>query len=749
VNRFLITSLVAVAWVLFSLAVQAADPLYLSRPYDEITLDENNAGVKLKVQPLALPGRTLPAPADRNDDLEIELLDRPGERFRVGWNNIAAIKFFEELILAEAQQLVKAERFDEAYPYFQFLETKYPKTAGLKEAIENFLWVQIGSDFKAGRNDAALALLLELHGRNPQRQGLGTALERVTLTLVDELMAAENYRAARGLLRNLTQRFPDSAAAAASYETQMRDKAAARLAAAREALAGGKFREAHQAVRQALGISPAIDGGRELAQEIHQKYPVVTVGVTRPLVASTARLRNDWAARRTRPLVAPQAFERVGSAAADEKPYRSSLGEVTIDKDPRRAIFRLRPGARWPDSTRPLSAHDVARGLLAAPTPAVGIRPRRADLFSSVAVRSQEEVLIEVARPPLRLEAWLGAALDQPGPYRVDSRAPPQTIFVRHTSAGSGSGTPPSEVVEHAYPDTAAALRALRRGEVSVVDRISPWEVKPLSENKEFAVGRYALPMVHVLVPNPRRPLAGDRTLKRAILYAIDRESILRRALLGGQTIAGCDTVSGPFPRPESKTDPRGYAYDDEVAVRPYDPGLALALVAAQQPTAADPAAAAKRPPLVLAHPADPTIGVACQSIARQLQAVGIPVSLRELSAGQPPGDDYDLLYVELPMEEPLVDVWRLFGPHAAAGGTSPAMLAALRELEQAADLLQASRKLREIHSLAAAELPVIPLWQLVDHFAYHSSVKGIGQRPVCLYQDIDQWQVELRLPPE
>jgi hypothetical protein len=76
-------------------------------------------------------------------------------------------------------------------------------------------------------------------------------------------------------------------------------------------------------------------------------------------------------------------------------------------------------------------------------------------------------------------------------------------------------------------------------------------------------------------------------------------------------------------------------------------------------------------------------------------------------------------------------------------------MLAALRELEQAADLLQASRKLREIHSLAAAELPVIPLWQLVDHFAYHSSVKGIGQRPVCLYQDIDQWQVELRLPPE
>jgi peptide/nickel transport system substrate-binding protein len=747
-NRWLFILVAAPAWALLSVAARSADPLYLSRPYDEITLDENNAGLKLKVQPLALPGRTLPAAADRKDDLEIELLDRPGERFRVGWNNIAGINFFEELILAEAQQLVKAERLDEAYPYFQFLETKYPKTAGLKEAIENFLWVQIGSDFKAGRNDAALALLLELHQRNPQRQGLGAASEQVTLKLVDERMAAENYRAARGLIRNLTQRFPGTAPAAAGYETQMQDKAAASLSAARAALAGGKFREAHQAVRQALGIWPAIEGGRELAEEIHQKYPVVTVGVTQPLVTSAAGMRDDWAARRTRSLLAPPAFERTASAAADEKRYRSSLGEIIADKDPRRAIVRLRPGARRPDSSRPLSAHDLARGLLAAADPQQSaFDPAWADLLSGVTVRSQDEVLIELSRPPVRIEAWLSAALTQGGAYRAEGFTPPQTIFVRPHSATPAGGTPPSEVVERTYADTAAALRALRRGDVSVVDRISPWEVKSLAENKEIAVGRYALPAVHVLIPNPSRPVAANRTLKRAILYAIDRESILHRALLDGQTIAGCDTVSGPFPRPESKTDPRGYAYDEEIAVRPYDPGLALALVAAQQP-AADGATARTPPSLVLAYPADAIPRVACQSIARQLSAVGIPVSLRELAAGQPPGDDHDLLYAQLPMEEPLVEVWRLLGPHAP-GGASSAILGALRELEQAADMLAASRKLREIHALAAAELPVIPLWQLVDHYAHHTSVKGIGQRPVGLYQNIDHWQVELRLPPE
>ena len=743
-NRWL---LVAIAALALADAAHAADPLYLARPYDEITLDENNAGVKLKVQPLALPGRTLPAPADRKEDLEIELLDRPGERFRVGWNNIAGIKFFEELVLAEAQQLVNAERFDEAYPYFQFLETRYPKTAGLKDAAENFLWLQIGSEFKAGRNDAALALLLELHQRNPQRQGLGAAFEQVTLKLVDERMAAENYRAARGLLKNLTQRFAGSAAAAAGYETQMRDKAAASVAAAREALAGGKFREAHQAAEQALSIWPAIDGGRELAQEVHQKYPVVTVGVTRPLVAAAAASRDDWAARRTRPLVAPAAFQRIASATGDEKPYRSPLAEIASDKDPRRAIFRLRPGES-PDSPRPLTTHNVARGLLAAADPQhAAFHPAWADLLSVVTVRGQDELLIELTRPPLRFEAWMAAVLEQPGAYRIDASAPPQTIFVRNDTAASGKL--PAEIVERTYDDTPAALRALKRGEVSVVDRVSPWEVKSLAESKEISVGRYALPAVHVLVPNPAGPLAANRTLKRAILYAIDRESILRRALLDGQTIAGCDTVSGPFPRPESKTDLRSYAYDEEIAVRPYDPGLALALVAAQQPASAGAAAAAsKPPPLVLAYPADAVPRVACRSIARQLEAVGIPVALRELAAGQSPGGDYDLFYAELPLEEPLVDVWRLLGPQSASG-TSPAMLAALRELEQAADLLAASRKLKEIHALAAAELPVIPLWQLVDHFAYHTSVKGIGSRPVRLYENIDQWQVELRLLPE
>jgi hypothetical protein len=60
-----------------------------------------------------------------------------------------------------------------------------------------------------------------------------------------------------------------------------------------------------------------------------------------------------------------------------------------------------------------------------------------------------------------------------------------------------------------------------------------------------------------------------------------------------------------------------------------------------------------------------------------------------------------------------------------------------------------AAAHLKEIHALAAAELPVIPLWQLVDHFAHHASVKGIDPRPASLYQNVDAWQVQLTLPSE
>ena len=55
--------------------------------------------------------------------------------------------------------------------------------------------------------------------------------------------------------------------------------------------------------------------------------------------------------------------------------------------------------------------------------------------------------------------------------------------------------------------------------------------------------------------------------------------------------------------------------------------------------------------------------------------------------------------------------------------------------------------RLQELHILLFEDLPVIPLWQLVDHFACHRGVQGIRQRPVFLYENVEQLRVVPPLP--
>jgi hypothetical protein len=742
-------------------SASAAEALYLGTPYDEVTLNEENGNVLLKVQTLNLPGRKVPEGAARVGDLEVELLDRPGEKFKIDWTTIAGVTLFEQMVLAEAEAHVKAGRYDEAYPSFHYLETKHPQTAGLKEAIENFLWVQIGAAFKAGRNDEALGLLVELHGRNPQRQGINVAYERVTGELVKKHLAAENYRAVRGLLRNLAERFPATqATTVAPYEMQLQAKAATLLAEAQAALAAGKRREAHQTCSRMLDVWPAIAGGQGLALSIHQQHPLVVVGVTTPLANLPLRSTDDWAAQRAGRLLGRPLIEHV-AAGGESGPYRSALVQFSRGEDSSQLAIKVLPNLRGLDPGRNIAARDVGRCLLAQADPSLAAYDAAwADVFAGAAVQGPTDLLITFRLPQLRPEAWLttpifsggGAAgeslsVQRLGPYAIDSQTPELVSFFRKPDYSLAGQAMPAEVVERTFRDGATAIRALKRGEVSVLDCISPWDLPKLTTGGDIKVEPYAFPRVHFLIPHPRRPLTANRTFRRALAYGIDRTGTLSRGLLDGQTIAGCETLTGPFPR--------GPAYNDGVENRPYDPGLAMALVKLAAEEINNSRQAANQPPLesppklVLAHPAEPIARVACQSIARQLRLIGLAIAVRELAPGQPAGDDVDLLYSEAAMREPIIDAWRLLGPGGTTGDCTPTMLATLRLLQRAADDQQAGAQLHEIHRLAAAELPVLPLWQLVDHLAWHTSVKGIGSQPVTLYDDVEQWQAEFRIPSQ
>jgi hypothetical protein len=181
-------------------------------------------------------------------------------------------------------------------------------------------------------------------------------------------------------------------------------------------------------------------------------------------------------------------------------------------------------------------------------------------------------------------------------------------------------------------------------------------------------------------------------------------------------------------PVPSRRSDPIRYGYSNRIAPRPYEPRLAAVLstvawAAVHNPTGKKedaPTELPEMPELTVAHPVDP--------IAR----------LDQLLTGKV---EADLRYAEIAVWEPLTDARRLLGPGGLAGGLqSPYLQTALRRLDDAGNWNEVRSRLAEVHDIAHHELPMIPLWQTVNYFAYRETLPGIGQSPVLLYQNIHDW---------
>jgi ABC-type transport system substrate-binding protein len=398
---------------------------------------------------------------------------------------------------------------------------------------------------------------------------------------------------------------------------------------------------------------------------------------------------------------------------------------------------------------------------------------------------------------------------------------PQQDIFLSNRQYFAEQAGRPLELVERRFESVGQAIRALKTGEIHVLDRVNPWSLGTLRGVPGVKVKAYAQPLVHCLVPNldkTRHPFVADRNFRRALLYGINRDQIINYLFAGalakpnesGSMLPrGCGVTSSPFPSGVGATDPMSYASDDSIEPRPYEPRLAVALVAAVQKRFADekkknepqdpnqpkdqPKDQAKeenkdqnkdekkdpakeenkeqtgdegeekpkppppkpkprpRVPLVLAYPADEIAKAACESIKLQLQPIGIDLTLRPLSGELPQRvpDDVDLLYVELASWEPVVDARRILGDCGMAGGGSLYMSLALRQLDEAVEWSRVRDCLRRIHRIAYDDVALMPLWQAVEYYAYHESLKGLAAQPVSLYQNVEQWRPEFQYPTE
>ena len=261
----------------------------------------------------------------------------------------------------------------------------------------------------------------------------------------------------------------------------------------------------------------------------------------------------------------------------------------------------------------------------------------------------------------------------------------------------AGTASQPKEIVEQRFADPTAAVAALRRGEIQVLDRLSPWQVNSLAAEADLAVQSYALPRLHCLVPNSHRPLASNRTFRRALAYGIDRQAILDELLHGGRRarLHGRPRSFPAGPVRQGRLQLRLRSGDQAVALRSAARGGAgrerPSRTVGGRPRSA--AGLVRPAPLVLAFPPTEIARTACAAIRRQLAVIDVPVELKELAAvpAGPVPAEVDLLYAELFISEPLVDAPRVLGADGLTGGCSAPMGQALRELVQAANWSEAA----------------------------------------------------------
>lgn len=726
-------------------------------PYDLITLNQANGGAKLEVLPLKLPQRPL-VNVPREGKLKVRLVDRPTEGFEVAWSNIERVLVFEQVLMTEAQRLSSEGKFDDAYDYFVRLRAEHPNFPGLEEAIADYLQRNALALYQSKQQDRALALLLTLYQRNPSYAGLPQAVEAVAGEIIQRYLKEGNYAAARRVLDLWQTQFRGVAAdASANWQRRFETAAGRQLAEATRLVGEQKYVLARKAINRALAIWPTIGGGAAILAQIEREFPFVTVGVLEASPRNPARRIDDWAALRSSRLTQRLLAEE-SDFGADGGVYRSSFGEWDLDESGRELTLKLAA------ANVGMTADALSRFLLSmAATGSPSFRPDFASLLGGVSIARDNAITLHLRRVHVRPESMLQVppldANGKPatgGSFSVADFTPDQVTF----SAPGGARSPgPQAVVEQTMASDEAAMAALLAGDIDVLDRVPPWQIERLRESQDVRVASYKLPTVHVLIPNLKRPLMTKREFRRALCFGIDRKFIVDRVLLGGKAMPGYQPVSGPFPAGTSLNDPIRYAYNNQVLPRPFEPRLAAILSTVAWASVQAPPAKGKDkdkeklppppdtpiPELVLAHPAEPIARVACQSIQAQLQREGITLKLREFTADELLSGklEYDLRYAELTVGEPVTDARQILGPGGLAGDAQSSYIdAALRDVDAATNWTEARTRLATLHEIASHELPVIPLWQTVNYFAYRASMRGIDDAPVALYQNIAAWSV-------
>ena len=795
-------------------------PLLERTPFDRIYLDEESDNAELDVIPFKDPLPSNPAPTKL---LRFKLLEDDKKTYQVAWKHVVKVRTYAELILDEAlafiddrtsdpektrsNMLNAFERLDKL-----FSDPRFDRVEGLDDAINKYLYLDAYQLIRNKRYRDAISVADELYRRKKnyrleqRRPSVKELLAEIFRRLIKAEINSRDYQRAGKFMDEVDLAYKGAFQSTTDgLREEILDIARVFIKNADKLFQQGEPRKAHNAIRQAVMIVPDLKEAQDMRAKIVKRFPMVMVGVSQKFAAPNPRSLHNWAARRSGKLVHRTLVEYAGQGE-EGGVYKFPQGRIERSEDFLFLNFVIREKEEKPGLPI-LDAHSIRRRLLSlADRNSPEYMPAWERLFKKVSVLNDQNLEVELRFSHVLPEAMLQVALERKN-FEV---ATPNGFYAQVPSRDEGDLFKPNpryekasreaqmpDIVELFYNDSEELLAALRRGDIDVVDRVFPGQLYILKQDKEIEVQPYAIPTVHMLIPNLRNKHMTDGIFRRALLYAIDRETILNQGLLAGAKQRGFDLITGPFPRGIGESDALSYGYNFSIGKTEYSPFQAMTLLLAAdqrlidmankereaearersldrarrykegeiteaerlaEQTADEDAEAERvkkitdnpelekipRPVLRIAHSTSDIATAACQLIKQQLDIVGVKSELIELPPGKtiPESDKYDLLYAEIMMEEPLIDARRLLAESGLVYAITPMVDRALIDLDGAANWGDVANRLSELHFSCASESIVLPLWQTVEHYAYRKSLSGVGKKITNVYENVQDWKI-------
>lgn len=746
-------------------------PLVENEPFDLLFLQTE--GVILKIAPLRDPPQD---PLPKSGNLIFEYFSDSEGLLTVSYSDVSDFKTFKELLVDEAEDWMAEKQYGLG---FRNLLWVYDHGGKSDPRVANLLRTCLFQDgiaaYKNGNYELALSIFEDIYqvDREFKVPGIKERLIDIVMTCYDKILSksfeTEDYSTVNATLESVEKNYPDAfEPIAKEWRNRFIEKSDELLEQSKEFANSGKGREAHMAARQADQITPGRAVVEQQNEAVLNQYPLIVVGVNQPAGDADPQRLEHWGSRRVGRLTKRTVVELTGVTEEGGK-YKFLNGQLSRkDEDGYAYQFTIDPptaayGA--PDTT----TFEIASRLSDLANPdSDAYSEDWAKVIDTIAIDNESQVTVELRRAFVRPEALIDMTYQstsengepvQDGVYVLTKEDSDYSTFDLNPRLSPEDNQQHPVVIEQRFNLATDAVTELLNGNIDMVDRVPVSDLSRLKRKPGVQARAYLIPTVHLLLPKIRGDLKKDLGFRRGLSHAIDRQTILREVICGKQQINGCEVISGPLPIGTEENDQISYGYNFKTRPPSFNTELGKVLMQLslmpkkrKPPTTGDPnpenfARSAKMPSLVLAYPRSSTASAACFAIADAWNKAGVPTSTRELDPSEswPADDNWDLLYMEIAMEEPLADITRLIGATGFVTEVSAPVDQTMAALGFTQTWQSACAMLRQLHQQVASDMSVIPLWQIKEHFAYRTTVRNVGRDLIHLYQNIERWRIDIR----